>query len=315
MGNIVNFGDVLSNKIQNENLLSGFEENFSIYLEKYIDEIKENNNVANFDLLLNRSNEVISLFKSGVIESKDVALFLDKLNKILENKDVEINYIYFILYFFNSYKLYGSNFINLPDCDIWIAIELYCTFEMHEDLKILDNLLDGIFDTNSFKKLKSLCKDDKSVRNNYISAYEEFLEDKTNGIPFLYYFKNYVDSYDEEQKDNNKTSVFENEILTPEVVYQNIKDSVSLYANLLHSSSGEQNDSLPNQKAIELLNNLDNMVFKLKNIKEPKRTECLVYIRDVWTDKEKYLYEKIDLTFNEINTLYDDVMVSNKSKL
>lgn len=230
---VVNFSDVLNNQFQNNNLLSEFEEKFLVHLKKYTEEIKENNSVINFELLLKRFNEVIDSFKINVIENKNVVLFLDKLNKVLEHKDIEMNYIYYVLYFFNSYKLYGKKFLNLTDSDIWLAIELYCTFEVSEELKLLDNLLDGIFDVVLFEKLKSICKDNMHLKNNYINAYEEFIEDKNSGIPFSYFFKSYIDSFEQEEKNSINASNFKSGILTPESVYVNIKDSVSLYAKLL----------------------------------------------------------------------------------
>ena len=207
--------------------------------------------------------------------------FLPLVNKIKENRKSQTRY-------------------EMPTKDKWM---------------LTYNLLDGIFEVASFEKLKSICKDDIQVKNNYINAYEEFIEDKKRGIPFLYYFKSYVDSYEQEQKISTKVFNFKSGILTPESVFENIKDSVSLYAKLLYSSKNEKNSSIYNQKAIEIINNLDNMVLKLKAIKEPKRTECLIFIRDMWIDENKYLYEKIENTFNVINMLYDVATISKKNKM
>ena len=59
---IVNFSDVLSKQLQNKKLLLEFEEKFLIYLNDFKEEIIENNNVKNFELLLERYDEVIKLY-------------------------------------------------------------------------------------------------------------------------------------------------------------------------------------------------------------------------------------------------------------
>ena len=313
MADIVDFNKALNSKGKNVEILHEFESKFCKILKRNIKKIKEKNNVNNFDILYKNYEDIIKLFKNGIINTDTLILFLNKLKSDTENQDDEINYVYHTLYFFHCYKIYKDKFLDLFDEDIRIAISVYELFEQEEKINDLNQLLDGFFKKELFNKFKSLCKDEKDILYNYANAFDDFLYEKQSDIPFLYYFNVYVSYFEESKKDEEDyVPVFSKGILTPELVYEELKDRIYLFSALLYSSAKESNVPKQMQKACNFVNLLDNMVFMLKNMDEPKRTDCLIYIRDVWTNEENNLETKITLTFDKILELYDKSKVSKK---
>ena len=67
----------------------------------------------NFEYLYDNYNSVMNLFKSGVIKTEVLKRFLKRLNTVIELCEDELDFIYYVLYFFNYYKIYGDEYIDL----------------------------------------------------------------------------------------------------------------------------------------------------------------------------------------------------------
>ena len=314
MGNIVSLNDVLNSKEENLKVLKKFETNFNKCLNKCLKQIIMERNTKNFEYLYDNYNSVMNLFKSGVIKTEVLKRFLKRLNTVIELCEDELDFIYYVLYFFNYYKIYGDEYIDLSKSDIKSSIILYQLYEREENIFSLNNILDGFFNIELFNKFKTFCKSEKEVAYKYSDAFDDYLYGKENneGFPFLYYFKDYI-SYLENEKENDEDNIiFSKGILTPEYVYKEIKDMVYAFASLLYSIAKKEENEDGMKEAFRFVGLLDNMVLKLKSIEEPERTNCLIYIREVWISENKNLEDKVRLTFDKIEKMCNNIETSKK---
>lgn len=309
MGNVVNLSDVLRLKEENLEILKKFEASFNRCLNKYLKQIIRERSTENFEYLYDSYNSVMKLFKKGIIKIEVLKLFLNKLNLIIELCEDEIDFIYYVLYFFNYYNIYGNEYINLSKSDIKSSIILYQLYEREEKASSLNHILDGFFKEDLFNKLKTFCKNEKEVAYKYSNAYDDYLYEKENNgrFPFLYYFKNYIFSLENEKENRENGIIFSKGILTPEYVYEEIKDMVYTVATLLYSIAKEKKNEDGMKEACRFVSLLDNMVLMLKNIEEPKRTNCLIYIREVWVSENKNLEDKVRLTFDKLEKMCNNI--------
>lgn len=305
MGEVYNFSETRILKENNLKKLEIFEKKFINKLNQHIGDIKEKYNVTNFNLLLDRFYNVMNKFKTSFRDFEKLTLFLERLNVVKKIGNNEIDFIYSILYFFNCYSIYGGDYIKLSESDIEMSIYLYATYEQGEKLEEIDMLLDGFLKPELMDRLKKCISDKKKIMEIYSVAYDDYLDTKKDNIPLRYYLEKYIEYYEEEKLNSNgQHKFFSKIILTPENIYNEIKENVEGYAALLHYNGESRGIKEQVQRAIDIMNSLDTMVFKLKNIEEPERTECLIYIREVWTNDKNNLNNKICLTFDEIEKLY-----------
>lgn len=294
MSKIINFYGFHNQNINNEKI----EQINKIYKENFLKEkdiIFELTKLNDLKFLINNFNDLNNNFL--ILDTKKIDFFLQLIIDTLKKENKPALKVWKILYSYNLYRVYGEKLSKLSSDNVNTLISLLISFERDYDIKNLDSICDFMFDDKIRKELDFLSLPKNELVHLLENAIDEYLDEeiKTN-----YTIKYYVESAIKDYKESKFKIKKDLSLDTPESIYEYLKGPVLALSRPLIDSD----QTLQNNMGIELQNNLDMLVFKLKNMKQDDLEICINLIKKIINSDNYSLIDKIELSFDFIDQFY-----------
>lgn len=302
MNNIINFSEIKENseenKLNNKKLVLLIKDLFNdAKLNKCDFPTAFDNNI---NILETNYENINKKALNGNINHDEFNIFYNRLISILSNEELDFRY-YMILFFYKIYSNYGNKLFELNNEIINQIIRTYSLFYEEENINVLDSVFEFLFNSEIRNEMVGLFPDYKIMGDHIINIAEEMvdLKEKTKDI----ILREYLNRYKKNIKEYTDRNDFEIGIITPKIIKEKMSLQLNGIIDLYYVKYNETNDNKFLRLAYELENNLDMLVYKLKNIKKEDEIKVYDTIRKIWTNEEIALLQKADMIFNIVDVV------------
>lgn len=280
--------------------------NYVLLIEKLFEYSKifkggfKSNFKKNIEILESNYMNINKKALSGNIEYSEFEKFIKLLTGLLDFNDADFKY-YFILFFYKLYQNYGNKIFELDNELLEQLIRTYSLFYEEDNINVLDDALEFLFDEEIRNEMMDLFPDYKELGNHIISIADEIIEDDKKSWKVI--VRQYLDNYKKDSVKYKDVDDFDIGIITPEIIKEKMSSQLAGFVGMYYVKYEETKDEHFLNLAHELENNLDTMVIKLKNVKKEEQIKVFDTIRKIWTNSETPLIQKADMIFNVVNVM------------
>lgn len=300
MNKTLNFNEyknkIEENKKNAEDKVTQIEELFDELYKKERKNIEDDENLDNFNFLLENFKKMNMDIKNGHVTPKELQLISNKLYSMLKKEDFAISRIYIILCFYNAYRIYGYKFLELSIEDSELITSLFISFEENYNIKKLDSISNFVFNKDLMNELRSFEQNETMLLHTCESIIEMFIEENEIKAPVEYYVKEEIENKKEakEINENHGPGFLGYGIITPDFLQNRLSENLE---NMLIIMT-------PN-KYFSLKSKIDMLTFKIENIGEENKKQFFKAVRNINDNDDFRPHEKLEMILNYLDTLYD----------